>query len=140
MLRSHLVLNEFELSQNIPGAYFTDKRCSSLTTDLSASNAHSLQSVLYTANACMLSHFSCAQLLVTLWTVACQAPLFIGFSRQEHWSGLPCTPQGIFPTQELNPRLLRLLHCRWILCHLSHQGSLKALNKYQLIKLGKIPP
>ena len=103
MLRSHLVLNEFELNQNIPGAYFTDKCCSSFTTDLSASNALSLQSVLYTADACMLSHFSCAQLFVTLWTVACQAPLFIGFSRQEHWSGLPCTPPGNLPDPGIEP-------------------------------------
>ena len=28
----------------------------------------------------------------TLWTVACQAPLFMAFSRQECWSGLPCSP------------------------------------------------
>ena len=38
---------------------------------------------------CMLSCFSCVRLIVTLWTVACQAPLSIGFSRQEYWSGLP---------------------------------------------------
>ena len=29
-------------------------------------------------------------LTVTLWTVACQAPLSMGFSRQEYWNGLPC--------------------------------------------------
>ena len=29
-----------------------------------------------------------------LWTVACQAPLSIGISRQEHWSGLPFAPPG----------------------------------------------
>ena len=44
-----------------------------------------------------------------LWTVAHQAPLSMGFSRQEHWSGLPFHPQGIFPTQGLNPCLLHLL-------------------------------
>ena len=36
----------------------------------------------------MLSQFSHVQLLVTLWTVACQAPLSIGSSRKEYWSGL----------------------------------------------------
>ena len=41
---------------------------------------------------CMLSHFSHAWLFATLWTVACQAPLSKGFSRQEYWSGLPCPP------------------------------------------------
>ena len=35
---------------------------------------------------------SCVQLFVTLWTVAHQAPLSVGFSRQEYWSGLPCLP------------------------------------------------
>ena len=40
----------------------------------------------------VLSHFSCVQLFVTLWTVAFQAPLSMGFSRQEYWNGLP------FPT------------------------------------------
>ena len=39
-----------------------------------------------------------------------QAPLSMGFSRQEYWSGLPCLPPGIFLTQGLNLHLLRLLH------------------------------
>ena len=43
---------------------------------------------------CMLSHFSCVRLFATLWTVAHQAPLSMGFSRQEYWSGLPCPPPG----------------------------------------------
>ena len=30
----------------------------------------------------------------TLWTVACQAPLYMGFSRQEYWSELPCLSPG----------------------------------------------
>ena len=38
-------------------------------------------------HACMLSHFSCVQLYVTLWTVAHQAPLSMEFSRQEYWGG-----------------------------------------------------
>ena len=37
---------------------------------------------------CVLSCFSCVQLFTTLWTIACQAPLSMGFSRQEYWSGL----------------------------------------------------
>ena len=41
---------------------------------------------------CVLSHFSHVQLLVTLWTLAHQVPLSMGFSRQEYWSGLPCPP------------------------------------------------
>ena len=38
----------------------------------------------------------------TPWTVARQAPPPMGFSRQEHWSRLPCAPPGIFSTQEWN--------------------------------------
>ena len=40
----------------------------------------------------MLSHFSHVQLRATPWTVAHQAPLSMGFSRHEYWSGLPCPP------------------------------------------------
>ena len=36
----------------------------------------------------MVSHFSCVWLFATLWTIAGQAPLSMGFSRQEYWSGL----------------------------------------------------
>ena len=42
------------------------------------------------------------QLFVTPWTVACQAPLFMGFPIQEYWSGLPFPSAGVFPTQESN--------------------------------------
>ena len=45
----------------------------------------------------MLSRFSCIRLFATLWTVAHQAPLSMGFSRQEYWSGLPCPPSGDLP-------------------------------------------
>ena len=46
------------------------------------------------------------QPLVTPWTAAHQAPLSMGFSRQEYWSGWPCPPPGIFPTQGSNSDLL----------------------------------
>ena len=60
--------------------------------------------------------------LATPWTVACQAPLSMEFSRQKYWSGLPFPFSGIFPTQGSNPGLL---HCRQILSRQSHQGSPK---------------
>ena len=41
-----------------------------------------------------LSHFSRTRLFVTLWIVARQAPLSMGFSRQEYWGELPCPPPG----------------------------------------------
>ena len=45
----------------------------------------------------LLSCFSHAQPFATLWTVACQALLSMGFSRQEYWSGLPCPAPGDLP-------------------------------------------
>ena len=48
-------------------------------------------------SACMLGHFSCVQLLVTLWAVAREAPVSMGFSRQVYWSGSPCPPPGDLP-------------------------------------------
>ena len=45
----------------------------------------------------MLSRFSCIQLFATLWTVAHQAPLFMGLPRQEYWSGLPFPSPGDLP-------------------------------------------
>ena len=44
----------------------------------------------------MQSPFSCLT-FVTLWTTAPQAPLSMGLSRQEYWSGLPCPPVGNLP-------------------------------------------
>ena len=45
------------------------------------------------------------QLFAAPWTVARQAPLSMGFSRQEYWSGLPCPPPGIEPTSLACPAL-----------------------------------
>ena len=42
--------------------------------------------------------------LVTPWTAACQAPLLMGFFRQEYWSGLPFPPQGDLPDPGIEPR------------------------------------
>ena len=50
------------------------------------------------------------QLFVTPWMEDCQAPLSMGFSRQEYWSGLPFPPPGDLPDQGLSPSLLHLLH------------------------------
>ena len=49
------------------------------------------------------SHFNHIPLFVTSWTVARQAPLCMGFSRQEYWSGLPCPPPGDLPDPGIEP-------------------------------------
>ena len=54
-------------------------------------------------------------LFATLWTVARQAPLSMGLSRGEYWSGLPFPPPGDLSMLGLNLSLLYLLHCRKIL-------------------------
>ena len=46
---------------------------------------------------CVLRHFSRVQLFTTLWTEAGQVPMYMGFSRQESWGGLPCPPPGDLP-------------------------------------------
>ena len=71
----------------------------------------------------MLGCFSHVQLFVMLWTAACEAPLSMGFSRQEYWSGLPCPPAGDLPNPGLSLCLLPLLHCRQILYPPNHLGS-----------------
>ena len=61
------------------------------------------------------------QLFGTPWTVACQAPPSMRFSRQECWSGLPFPSPGDLPNPGIKPRSP---HCRQTLYHLSHQGLL----------------
>ena len=48
-------------------------------------------------------YFSCVWLFVTLWTVAYQAPLSMGFSRQEYWSRLSCPPPRGLPDSRIEP-------------------------------------
>ena len=64
----------------------------------------------FSLHAWVLSHLSHVQLFVTPWAVAHQAPLSMGFSRQEYWSGLPCPSPGNLPNPGLNSCLLCLLH------------------------------
>ena len=52
---------------------------------------------------CVLSCFSCVRLFAVLWTVACQAPLSMGFSGQEYWSGLPFPSLWDLPNPGIEP-------------------------------------
>ena len=63
---------------------------------------------------CMLNRFSSVQLLGTLWTVAHQAPLSMGFSRQEYWSGLPCPPTVDLPEPGIKPASISCTG-KWVL-------------------------
>ena len=69
--------------------------------------------------ACVLVAQSCLTLCDPL-NCSPKAPLVMGFSRQEYWSGRHSLLQGIFPTLGSNPGVL---HCRQILYHVIYQGS-----------------
>ena len=58
------------------------------------------KSRLYYAT-CVLTCVSPVQLFVTQWTIACQAPLSMGFSKQEYSSGLPFPSPGDLPDLEI---------------------------------------
>ena len=69
-------------------------------------------------SVCVLSHFSHVQLCGTLRDAACQAPLSMGFSRQEYWNGLPCPPAGVLIDPGIEP--VSLMSTRigmWVLYH-----------------------
>ena len=73
-----------------------------------------------TKTECVLSR---VRLFAIPWTVARQAPLFMGFSRQEHWSGWPFPPLGDLPDPGIEPHLLCLLHWQAILYHCAVWGA-----------------
>ena len=52
----------------------------------------------------VLSSFSRVRLSVTIWPVAHQGPLSMGFSRQEYWNGLPFPSPGDLPDLGIEPR------------------------------------
>ena len=79
--------------------------------------------------ACVLSRFSHVQLCAILLTLAHQAPLSVGFSRQEYWSGLPCPPAGDLPDPGIEPTSLTspalagrflITSVAYLLCYLFH--------------------
>ena len=74
----------------------------------------------------MFGHSAVSYSLGTFGTVACQAPLSVGFPRQEYWSGCSFLLQEIFLNQGSNSHFLCLLHRRQILYSLSHWRSLNA--------------
>ena len=63
----------------------------------------------YCMHVCLLSHFSRVQLLVNQWTIAQQALLSMGFSRQEYWSRLPSSSRGSSWSRDWTYRTLHLL-------------------------------
>ena len=95
----------------------------SVVTQASVSREEELQSV----SLSVMSNSA------TLWIVALQAPLSMGFSRQEYWNGLPLPSPRDLPSPGLNPGLL---HGRQIIYSLSQQGSPK--NYKNLLQITQI--
>ena len=98
-------------------------------------------------HACMLSRFNHAWLFMTLWTVARQAALPMGFSRQEYWSGLLCPPPRDLPNPGTALRSLTSLAlagrffttsatCTPLQCHIS---GLCPLLSFVLLWLPSFP-
>ena len=66
--------------------------------------------ILYQLSVCVLSRFSCVRHCEIPWTIAHQAPLSVGFSRQEYWSALPCPSPGNIPHPGIESVSHSLLH------------------------------
>ena len=66
--------------------------------------------ILYQPSVCVLSRFSCVRHCEIPWTIAHQAPLSVGFSRQESWSVLPCPSPGNLPHPGIESVSHSLLH------------------------------
>ena len=73
------------------------------------------QEAVIRSACCVLSRFSCVQLFVTLWTIARQTSLSMGFSRQEYQSGLPCLSPRDLSDPGIKPRSHVSCIGRWVL-------------------------
>ena len=80
---------------HFPALFFPFMLLSSLTQLETEVNGRS--------SVCVLSRFSRVWLFATPWTVALQAPLSMGFSRQEYWNGLPCFLPGDLSNLRIEP-------------------------------------
>ena len=73
---------------------------------------------------CVCVYMHTCMLSCSLWTlilyIALQAPLFMRFSREEYWGGLPCPPPGDLPDPGIKPGLL---HCKHIFYIWAIRGS-----------------
>ena len=118
-------LEEAQAGIKIAGRNINNFRYADDTT-LMAESEEELKSLLMKVKVKVKS-LSHVQLFATPWTVACQAPLSMGFSRQEYWNGLPVPSPGDLPNPGIelaslaSPALNLLLQVNSLL--LSHQKA-----------------
>ena len=96
MLSNLLRLTEWQLVK--AGVHTWTQPLASEPLNWRVSSLWPLLSILSIFGAvCCVKSLSRVRLFTALWTVAQQAPLFMGFSRKEHWSGLTCPSPGYIP-------------------------------------------
>ena len=84
---------------------------------------HKNHTFLFSHYVCTQPHPTLCDSMVVPWTTALQAPLFLGLSWQEYWSGLPFLPPGNLLGLGIELSLLQLLHWQVDCLPLSHLGS-----------------
>ena len=100
------------------------RRASSVLSCSQSASCSQLNWGLFSPSACvLLSRFSRVQLFVTLWSVAHQAPLSLGFPRQEYWSGLPLPSTEDLPDSQIKHASPTLQVNSLPLSHLPMQGT-----------------
>ena len=102
MLSEEQTLRRWKLNQSLP-------LCSACTSTAACLWALLKNREFGPGLGCACGHAKLPQSCLTLcnpWTIARQAPLPMGFSRQEYWSGLPCPPPGDLPNPGIKPRSL----------------------------------
>ena len=101
-------------------------------------------SSLYTKSPGDVAHWmkipdivSCVWLFATPWTIAHQAPMSMGFSRQEYWSGLPCCPPGDLPGLGTEPTSLTfvVLAGRFFATSATWEAHLQYITRYGSLSL-----
>ena len=105
MWLSKFNMNHFNYFWMITGTHYESESFLMLLTRHVFQASHLLSSVC----VCPLSCFRHAQLFETIWTIARQAPLSMGFSRHECWSGLLSPPPENLPNPVMEPTSLALL-------------------------------
>ena len=104
-----------EANSRIYGQLIFDKSTKSIQWETGLGLLNSVFLWIQDMCAHVLNPFSHVLLFAMLWTVACQAPLSMGFSRQEFWSGLPCPIQEDLPNSGIEPVSLVCALAGWFL-------------------------